>query len=134
MTEVTLTPAPEPINYFPNSLRFNTLQYCSNVLLHMRTREDLKDKMGTIGETLLPLLSQFRSVQPQYLDEYYEMLSGICARLITFAGLCESASKSGAYLLKRKQEMEACMSMINALEAQPDLIKFLRNMHRQSPA
>lgn len=119
-------------DYFPNALRFNVLQFCSNVLLHMRSREDTE--MNTTGEALLPLLSQFRSVRPEYIDEYYELVTGICTHLMKYAALAESCSKSGAYIPKRQVCIQTVKKMIDDFEAQPDMLKMMRNMHRQSPA
>lgn len=122
----------EPSVEFPNSLRFNTLQFASNVLLHLRSRDDAD--MGTIGESLQPLLAQFRSVQPQYLDEYYELVTGICTHLLKYSALAESCSKSGAYQTRRLQCLNNVKTMIQQLESQPDVLKMMRNMHRQAPA
>src|SRR5438067_931301 len=117
-----------PSTDFPDSLRFNTLQFASNVLLHIRSREDTE--MGSIGEQLQPLLAQFRSVQPQYIDEYYEIVTGVCTHLLKYSSLAESCSKSGAYQANRLKCLENIKSMITAIEIQPDLLKMMRNMHR----
>lgn len=119
-----------PSTEFPNALRFNTLQFASNVLLHLRSREDAE--MGTIGEKLQPLLSQFRSVRPEYLDEYYEIITGICTHLMKYSSLAESCSKSGAYQSKRVACIANIKAMINEVEAQPDVLKVMKNMHRNS--
>jgi hypothetical protein len=113
---------------FPNALRYNTLQFAANVLLHLRSREDAE--MGSIGEQLQPLLAQFRSVQPQYLDEYYELVTGICTHLLKYSSLAESCSKSGAYHTKRIACLTNIKNMISSLESQPDVLKMMRNMHR----
>jgi hypothetical protein len=117
---------------FPNALRYNTLQFSANVLLHLRSREDAE--MGTIGEQLQPLLAQFRSVLPQYIDEYYELVTGICTHLLKYSSLAESCSKSGAYHGKRLQSLANIKAMIQSIESQPDVLKMMRNMHRQTPA
>jgi hypothetical protein len=114
---------------FPNALRYNTLQFAANVLLHLRSREDAE--MGTIGEQVQPLLAQFRSVLPEYIDEYYEIVTGVCTHLLKYSSLAESCSKSGAYQSKRLQCLENIKSMIKSIEDQPDLLKMMRNMHRQ---
>lgn len=119
-------------NDFPNALRYNTLQFSANVLLHLRSREDAE--MGTIGEVLYPLLAQFRSVVPQYIDEYYEIVTGVCTHLLKYSALAESCSKSGAYQSKRVQCLTNIKDMIKAIEAQPDVLKMMRNMHRQPSA
>lgn len=119
-------------NDFPNALRYNTLQFSANVLLHLRSREDAE--MGTIGEVLYPLLAQFRSVLPQYIDEYYEIVTGVCTHLLKYSSLAESCSKSGAYQSKRVQCLNNIKDMIKAIESQPDVLKMMRNMHRQPSA
>lgn len=113
---------------FPNALRFNTLQFAANVLLHIRSREDIQ--LGTLGEKLQPLLSQFRSVRPEYIDEYYEIVTGLCTHLIKYSSLAESCSKSGAYQAKRLACIENIKAMISEIESQPDVLKMMKNMHR----
>lgn len=113
---------------FPNALRFNTLQFAANVLLHIRSREDIQ--LGTLGEKLQPLLSQFRSVKPEYIDEYYEIVTGLCTHLIKYSSLAESCSKSGAYQTKRLACVENIKAMIAEIESQPDVLKMMKNMHR----
>lgn len=115
---------------FPVALKYNTLQFSANVLLHIRSREDTE--MGAIGETLLPLLQQFRSLQPQYVDEFYEQVTGICTHLLKYSALAESCSKSGAYRDRRIASLNTIKSMIVQLEAQNDLIKMLKGMYRQT--
>ena len=117
---------------FPNTLRFGTLQFASNILVHLRSREDAE--MGEIGEKLQPLLAQFRSVEPKFIDEYYEIVTGICTHLLKYASLAESCSKSGAYLNKRLAQLQLVKSMISELEKQDDTMKMMRNMHRQPQA
>lgn len=120
-----------PVNYFPNALRYNNLQFASNVLLHIRNSVELKEQVGTTGEKVLPLLSQFRSVKDDYIDEYYEILTAICTHLIKFSSLCESCSKSGAYAAKRQAQLNVVLKTISDLEAEADIIKFLENMRRR---
>jgi hypothetical protein len=118
-----------PSTEFPNALRYNTLQFASNVLLHLRSREDTQ--FETIGEKLQPLLSQFRSVLPEYIDEYYEIVTGVCTHLLKYSALAESCSKSGAYQPKRLACVENIKVMVTAIESQPDVLKLMKNMHRQ---
>ena len=119
-----------PSTDFPNSLRYSTLQFAANILLHLRSREDAE--MGSTGEQLQPLLAQFRSVVPQYIDEYYEIVTGVCTHLLKYSSLAESCSKSGAYQSKRIQCLTNIKSMVDAIESQPDVMKMMRNMHRQA--
>lgn len=121
-----------PASDFPNSLRYGTLQFASNVLMHLRSREDAE--MGEIGATLQPLLAQFRSVEPKHIDEYYEIVTGICTHLLKYASLAESCSKSGAYLNKRLACLATVKMMIAELEKQTDTMKMMRNMFRQPQA
>lgn len=114
---------------FPDSLRYGTLQFAANILLHLRAREDAE--MGEIGSVLQPLLAQFRSVEPKHIDEYYEIVTGICTHLLRYASLAESCSKSGAYLNKRLATLATIKSMIAQFETQSDVMKMMRNMHRQ---
>lgn len=117
---------------FPNALRYGTLQFASNILMHLRSREDAE--MGEIGAQLQPLLAQFRSVEPKHIDEYYELVTGICTHLLKYATLAESCSKSGAYLNKRLAQLETVKAMIVEFEKQTDAMKMMRNMHRQPQA
>lgn len=114
---------------FPNALKYNTLQFCANVLLHIRNREDTE--MGNCGEKLLPLLSQFRSIRPEYVDEFYEMVTGICTHLLKYSALAESCSKSGAYRERRLASLATVKSMIQQLEREEDVLKLMRNMFKQ---
>lgn len=117
--------------YFPTSLTYNVLQFSANVLLHLRTEPELKERLGKTGIALTPLLSQFRTVEPTKLEAYYEHLSGVCSHLMKFSALCESCSKSGAYRAKREAQFEICKQAIEHLESQPDLIRLMRDMHKK---
>lgn len=117
-----------PASDFPDSLRYGTLQFAANILLHLRSREDAE--MGDIGSILQPLLAQFRSVEPKHIDEYYEIVTGICTHLLKYASLAESCSKSGAYLNKRLACLATVKQLITQFETQNDVLKLMRNMHR----
>lgn len=117
-------------NDFPIALRYNVLQFSANVLLHLRSREDTN--MGTTGEQLLPMLSKFRSIHPQYVDEFYELVTGICTHLQKYSQLAESCTKSGAYTSRREACLGTIKSMIDQLETQTDVMKMLGNMMRRS--
>jgi hypothetical protein len=113
---------------FPVALKYNTLQFAANVLMHIRGREDTE--MGTIGEQMLELLSSFRRVRPEYIDEFYELLTGLCTYLIKYSGLAESCSKSGAYKARRLECLATIKTLIQGIEKQEDVMKLLRNMRR----
>lgn len=115
---------------FPVGLKFNTLQFCTNVLLHIRSRED--NEMGDLGLTVLELMQRFRSVLPEFIDEYYENLTGLCTHLMKYSALAESCSKSGAYKGRRLECLQTIKILIDSLESQPDLMRMMKNMHRQA--
>ena len=89
---------------FPPSLKQNKLAYCGNVLLQLKSRPDLN--LGTFGDLTLAFYTRFRSVDPQFLDTYYELLSNLSGYLDRYAMLAESSSKSGAYHGKRIECLE----------------------------
>ena len=114
---------------FPVGMKYNTLQFCANVLRHIRERKDIE--LGTLGERTFELLSRFRSVNPQYIDEYYENLTGLCTHLLKYSALAESCSKSGAYRARRLECLESIKVLLNSIESQPDLMQMLKNMHQR---
>lgn len=114
---------------FPVSLKYNTLQFCANVLKHIRDREDTE--MGDLGIVSQELLSKFRSVNPEYIDEYYENLTGLCTHLQKYSALAESCSKSGAYKARRLEQLQSIKTILDSIESQPDLTQMLKNMHRR---
>lgn len=116
---------------FPVSLKYNTLQFCANVLTHIRSRED--NEMGDLGLGVLELMQRFRSVLPEYLDEYYENVTGLCTHLMKYSALAESCSKSGAYKGRRLETLQSIKTILDSLESQPDLLRMMKNMHRQAP-
>ena len=113
---------------FPNNLKFNRLSYGANILLHLRGREDLN--MGTIGQRLQPLLAGYRQILPQYLEQFFEQMSGLLKQLEKYANLAEACSKSGAYQDKRQEQLNLLLTVMLDMEKQEDVMRSLENMRR----
>jgi hypothetical protein len=114
---------------FPPALKFNRLQFGANVLAHLRQREDLN--LGNIGSRVAPLLSAYRTVKPEFLDQFYEQLTGLVTHLEKYSALAESCSKSGAYIDRRQEQLNNVLSIVVDLERQPDVLRALEAMRRQ---
>lgn len=114
---------------FPDALKLNKLSYSGNVLRHLKGRPDLN--LGTFGDLTLELFSRFRSVNPEYLETYYELLSNLSGYLDRYASYAESSSKSGAYHKRRIECLEQIKTIIYTLESDAETISILRGMHEQ---
>lgn len=123
--KITMSPSLD----FPVALKLNRLNYGSNILLHLRQRADLN--LGHIGERLQPVLAAFRTIRPECLDQFFELLSGILSHLEKYAALAESCSKSGAYQDKRQVQLNNVLTLLLELEKQDDVMRLLESMRRQ---
>ena len=112
---------------FPNALKHNKLSYCGNVLRHLKARPDLG--LAKFGNLTLELYSRFRSVEPEHLNTYYEILSQLSGYLDRYSALAESSSKSGAYHVKRLECLEQIKTLIHAFEQDRDTLIILKGMH-----
>jgi len=113
---------------FPDALKQNKLAYCGNVLRHLKIRPDLN--LGAFGDLTLELYSRYRSILPEHLDTYYELLSNLSGYLDRYAALAESASKSGAYQGRRVECLEQLKSIIHNLEQDTETTAYLIGMHK----
>lgn len=114
---------------FPSSLKLSRLQHASNVLLHLRSREDLN--LGHIGEVLQPILAGYRKILPEYVDNFYELMYTFIRHLNLYCDLAESCSKSGAYQDRRQTSLNDMLAVLTKLERDPDFIRTLTAMQRQ---
>lgn len=114
---------------FPPALRLARLAYASAILLHLRQRQDLN--LGHIGEQVQPLISAYRTILPEFLNDFYELVSGLLVHLEKYANLAESCSKSGAYQDRRQEQLNVVLTLLVNLEKDKDVLKMLKNMCRQ---
>jgi hypothetical protein len=106
----------------------NKLSYCGNVLRHIKNRPDLN--LGDFGSLTLEFYSRFRSVLPEQLLTYYEILSNLSGYLDRYATLAESCSKSGAYQNKRLECLQQIKTIIHNIEQDVETTAILRGMHQ----
>lgn len=112
---------------FPVALKFNNFQYAANVLKNIKGRPEWE--LETLGDKLLVLLSNFRSIDPQKIDLYYENLYPVISNLFKYSSLAESCSKSGAYTKQRIEHLTSLKSLILTLEIDEFLMTYLASMH-----
>lgn len=114
---------------FPHALMQNKLAYCGNVLRHLKSRPDLN--LGTFGDLTLTFYTRWRSVLPQQLGTYYDILANLSGYIDRYSGLAESCSKSGAYQVRRLECLEQIKTIIHNLEQDTEMLQILKGMHNQ---
>lgn len=117
-------------NDFPAALKMNRIAYCANILQHLRGREDLN--MGEVGTKLLPILSAYRQINPEHLDQFFDLLQSTFKVFDRYAVLAESCMTSRQYQSQRQDQLDKLLIVIAELEsvANSKVLDGLRGMMR----
>lgn len=102
-------------NDFPAALKLNRIAYCANLLLHLRGRNDVN--MAQIGTKLLPIISAYRQIKPEHLDQFYDLLQSTFKVFDRYAVLAEACMTSRQYQTQRKDQLDKLLIVIAELES-----------------
>ena len=113
---------------FPNSLKLNRISYAANILTHLLGRKDAP--MGDIGKSVNQLMLHFRSVRPEFVANFYDILTPVISGLFDYSAVAESCSRSGAYHVRRLTLIEQIKTLVNTIESDAELMTHLSNLQK----
>lgn len=115
-TDFLNTALPSGEQLFPDAIKMVNLQHAHKLLVYFLKRPDNEVHAPMLEQ----VLRQCRNVSPQYVPQFYQMLSPLVSALFTYIKWEESCTFSGAYRKDLEIAQKKLIRIICQLENEED--------------